>query len=155
MNMPLCGAQTLAGTTCRSPVQGDGTKCRHHSGAECSVCLTTMGTGQSRTLECGHEFHTRCLNRWKTTCTDDTPTCPVCRQPFDAPLYRCRLIIERAGAAGTTVSTFDTSNITTISEGFGISFPRNEFTADIQFDIEQGEVLSDVLRELGLPPGLS
>jgi hypothetical protein len=76
--------------------------------------------------------------------------------PFDVPTYRCRLIIERTQDSQRHTSDFDTSNITSIIEGFGLDFrqliPSNgRFYTDLQFEVDPTEVLQDILRELGLP----
>jgi hypothetical protein len=154
---PRCGAQTLSGESCKQYVKNGQEKCWQHQGTQCSVCLACMG-GQSATrkLECGHEFHVRCLNKWKTSCTGPDPTCPMCRVPFDVPTYRCRLIIERTVDSQRHISDFETSNITTIMDGFGVDFRQivpshGRFYTDIQFDIDPEEALQDILRELGLP----
>jgi hypothetical protein len=55
--------------------------------------------------------------------------------------------------ADSNVSThnFETSNIISIVEGFGLDFitEGTRFT-DIHFDIDEGEDLREVLRELGI-----
>lgn len=150
-----CGAQTLQGTQCKRPVHGTRERCYFHTGPQCAVCLGSITPQMHRRLGCGHEFHTRCLERWKHSCPGD-PTCPECRAPFDVPAYRCRLIIERVSDGTRVAANFDSSNIATIVEGFGVDF-RQMFShggrlyTDIQFDIEPGEVLQDILRELNLP----
>jgi hypothetical protein len=68
------------------------------------------------------------------------------------------LIIERVLDNHRTTTNFETSNVGTIVEGFGLDLrqlipagmPGRIYT-DIHFDIEQDEVLADILRELGLP----
>lgn len=151
-----CSAQTLSGEPCKQFVREGHERCWQHGGAQCAVCLATMG-GQSttRTLGCGHQFHERCVNRWKLQCTE-TPTCPMCREPFDVPTYRCRLIIERTCDSFRHTSDFETSNIANVLDGFGLQFrelvpSQGRFLTDIRFDIDPDEVLNDILRELGLP----
>ena len=81
----------------------------------------------------------------------------MCRAEFDAPLYNCRLIIERVPHSGDAIVTnFITTNVSSIAEGFGIDIQSiapgsTRLVADIHFDIEAGEELNDVLRDLGLP----
>ena len=152
-----CGAQTLSGDQCKQFKTNNQERCWHHQGAQCSVCLGHMG-GQSsiRKLDCGHEFHIKCLNRWKTSCTGPDPTCPMCRVPFDVPTYRCRLIIERTRDVHRHTTDFDTSNIASIMDGFGIDFRQiipssGRFYTDVQFDVDPTEALQEILRELGLP----
>lgn len=155
-----CGAQTNNGCLCRVKVSNGRERCWMHTGQTCSVCLNSMNQNQAtRTLPCGHVFHTRCLERWKRTCTTQDPTCPMCREPFDLVTYRCRLIIEKAGEGESerTVRDFETQNVASIIEGFGLDFraivpnSNGRFYTDIHFDINVDEVLEDILRELGLP----
>jgi len=80
----------------------------------------------------------------------------MCREPFDVPTYKCRLIIERTSDAFRNISDFETSNISSILDGFGLQFrelipQQGGFITDIRFDIDPEETLRDVLRGLGLP----
>jgi len=153
-----CGAQTAHGTPCRAKVNGENDHCWVHKGPACSVCLAPMTPQTNRTLGCGHAFHVRCVERWKRSCRGD-PTCPMCRIPFDLPTYKCRLIIERTIDNQRITTNFDSSNVLNIVEGFGLDFRQlvppatttGRFVTDIHFDVEPGEVLIDILRELGLP----
>jgi len=154
--MARCGAQTLSGRECRQTVK-EGTRCWQHTGPQCSVCLSCMGgQSQTRKLDCGHEFHLRCIDRWKQSTRGPDPTCPMCRTPFDVPLYRCRLIIERIGDGTRSTNEFLSQNVYSIMEHFGLDnrlIPNNveRMLTDIHFDIEEGEDLITVLTELGLP----
>lgn len=158
MEAGRCGAQTAHGTPCRSKVPGGEERCWIHKGPQCSVCLGPMAHQANRTLPCGHVFHSRCVDRWKRSCPTD-PTCPMCREPFDLPTYRCRLIIERVSDNQRAVSNFDTLNIQEITEGFGLDFRAlvpagsGRMYTDIHFDVEPTEALEEILRELGLPEG--
>ena len=151
-----CGAQTRQGTPCKVKLPDGQEACWIHNGPQCSVCLNPMRLQADRTLPCGHTFHSKCVDRWKRSCPGD-PTCPMCRVPFDVPTYRCRLIIERTSDLQRHVSDLETSNVTSILEGFGLDF--NQFAplqgrlyTDIQFDVGLDETLSELLTELGLPP---
>lgn len=80
----------------------------------------------------------------------------MCRVPFDVPTYKCRLIIERMSDSVRNITDFETSNLSTIMDGFGLQFrelvpSQGRFLSDIRFDIDPEEVLQDILRELGLP----
>ena len=79
----------------------------------------------------------------------------MCRTPFDLPIYKCRLIIERVSDSNVISTTFETSNIAPISHGFGLNipmmFPETHLLAELRFDVEQNEILEEVLRELGIP----
>ena len=81
----------------------------------------------------------------------------MCREPFDLPMYKCRLVIERTTDGHVDTINYDTSNILSIIDGFGLDFrtlnplTNGRFITDLHFDIEPGEDLLEVLRELGLP----
>jgi hypothetical protein len=82
----------------------------------------------------------------------------MCRVPFDLPTYKCRLIIERTIDNQRLTTNFESSNVLNIVEGFGLDFRQlmpsattGRFITDIHFDVEPDEVLTDILRELGLP----
>lgn len=153
-----CGALTLTGTNCKQILQENQERCWQHRGPQCAVCLASMGgQRETRTIGCGHEFHTACLNRWKTSCTGPDPTCPMCRVPFDVPTYRCRLMIERVQDGQRSMLPFDASNIHNIIEGFGLDMRQlippgpGRYITDLHFDIEDDEDIGEVLRQLGLP----
>ena len=152
-----CRGLTLTGATCKHRVPEGQEHCWVHRGPHCSVCLGSLVTNPTRTLPCDHTFHSRCVDRWKRSCTGPVPTCPMCRAEFDAPLYNCRLIIERVPHNGEAIVTnFITTNVSSIAEGFGIDIqsiaPADaRMVADIRFDIEASEELNEVLRDLGLP----
>jgi hypothetical protein len=153
-----CGAQTLSGGTCRQKVKECQDRCWQHSGSQCSVCLCHMGgSTPTRKLDCGHEFHRKCLDRWKMTCTGPDPTCPMCRVPFDVPTYRCRLIIQRMSDGQEVTEEFESNNIASIVEGFGIDFRvlghghGEMIQSEIHFDIDEGELIANELLALGLP----
>jgi hypothetical protein len=83
----------------------------------------------------------------------------MCREPFDLPTYRCRLIIERVSDNQRAVSNFETQSVQDIVEGFGLDFRAitpssgGRLYTDIHFDVEPSEALEEILRELGLPEG--
>jgi hypothetical protein len=63
-----------------------------------------------------------------------------------------------AEPAERQVTNFETDNVMSIVEGFGLDFrtllpggAAGRFYTDIHFDIEPHEDLEDILRELGLP----
>jgi hypothetical protein len=81
----------------------------------------------------------------------------MCRHPFDVPLYRCLLRIERVSDSNVTNQTFQTSNVNDIVSGFGYDFRElipnqpGRWMTELHFDIEQGEDLGQVLDQLGVP----
>jgi len=156
--MARCGAQTLSGGECQQIVKDGCERCWLHNGQQCSVCLSYMNDrSRTRVLDCNHEFHIKCLDRWKTTCRGPDPTCPMCRMPFDVPTYRCRLIIEKTRDGTLSITEFLSQNVNSIIERFGLDFrqllPNNvdRLLTDIRFDIDPTEDLRTVLTDLGLP----
>ena len=151
-----CGALTLSGGTCKHTVHGT-EHCWIHSGPQCSVCFSTLHTRNTRVLPCTHEFHTKCVDRWKRTCAPGDPTCPMCRTPFDLPTYRCRLMIERVIDSNTYITDIMTSNLNPVMNGLGLDIrnliqnSHDGLFTDIHFDVEQDENLVQILQYLGLP----
>ncbi len=47
------------------------------SNEQCSICLNTYTIPEKiRTLNCGHSFHKRCIDKW----LNQNQSCPICRQ---------------------------------------------------------------------------
>ena len=150
-----CGQTTATGQQCKNRLTKGCDACHLHGTTnQCSVCYSAL-LRNARTLPCGHAFHHKCIERWKRSCRGD-PTCPMCREPFDLPTYRCRLTIEKVADGTSNVSIFETSNINSIMQGFGLNIrdlipgDPGRFITDIHFDIEEGEDLREVLLELGI-----
>jgi hypothetical protein len=106
--------------------------------------------GGTRTLECGHTFHDRCLERWKRQ--QDRPTCPMCRAPFDAPKYRVTLSIQRVSDGVETVQDVVVDDIEALASEFDIQLHtvNNNYRMDIMFGIDENEDLREVLNDLGI-----
>lgn len=153
--METCLGVTAAGNRCRNKPGTGQTMCRMHrdNGTQCSVCLQSL-TRSTRTLPCGHEFHLKCVDRWKRSCRDD-PTCPMCRAPFDVPIYRVRIVIDRVAEETHEVRSYVTSNIHTIRDEFDLDLrileDHEEATLNILFNLESPENIDEVLRSLGVP----
>jgi len=145
-----CEALTKTGSHCKlKSVPGTKT-CRHHSGQTCSVCMNHMNDTNSRTLDCSHTFHTRCLDRWKQR----SNTCPICRAPFDEPKYTIKISIEPIGTVSLTVPSFMsmiTSNLVPVRNMFGLDPNLEHFFTDIRFQVNDEQSLHDVLTTLGFP----
>jgi hypothetical protein len=148
-----CGQQTLSGNPCRQHVSNHNEKCWQHKGYICSICHLYMnGRKETRTLGCNHTFHMACICRWKNACIAKYATCPECRAPFDVPLFKCRLIIEKVSDQTIAIANFQISNIHSIINDFGIELNQPvENRIEIFFDIEQDENINDVLGDLNLP----
>ena len=78
----------------------------------------------------------------------------MCREPFDQPLYNVTVTIQSRTNGETATETYTTSNIQMIVNSFGLNEnvlqQATRTVTDINFDIEFGEVLEEVLRELGI-----
>ena len=143
-----CGHPTLTGDPCKRRAR-DGNPCALHSTEQCSVCFVHMNGG-TRTLECGHTFHDRCLERWKRQ--QDRPTCPMCRAPFDAPKYRVTLSIQRVSDGVETVQEVPVDDIEALASEFDIQLHtvNANYRMDIMFGIDENEDLREVLNDLGI-----
>jgi hypothetical protein len=122
-------------------------RCFQHKGEQCSICMENITPSNTRVLDCSHSFHKRCIERWKRT----NRTCPMCRVPFDIPTYRINVNIQCIHDGQVSVHTYDTTNITTLIQSFGLDEHLMERSiADISFDIEHNENIQEVLRSLGV-----
>lgn len=144
-----CTGLTRLGAQCRRCSVPSSDRCAlHQEGDQCSICMTTLLRG-TRELPCGHSFHVRCIDRWKRS----SRTCPMCREPFDQPVYNVSVTIQCTADGQSATETYTTSNIQGLVQSFGLSdqlvMGRRTVT-DINFDIEFGEMLEEVLRELGI-----
>jgi hypothetical protein len=143
----VCSGVTRRGTACKLKARPGHTTCRIHGGLICPVCLDAIDPSHSRTLECQHTFHVRCLERWKRIAR----TCPMCRIPFDQPQYKVRVSIQRLSDSYVSSNTYITSNVDGLVNTFGIdSFTSPRFVTDILFEIGFEETLTEVFNELGL-----
>ena len=48
---------------------------------QCCICLNELINYVTR-LECGHHFHTQCINKHKNSQHQSSKFCPLCRQPI-------------------------------------------------------------------------
>ena len=151
--MPVCGHVTKNGSQCKRKVDADGDKCYQH--AQCSICYVGL-TSNIRTLPCNHRFHTECINRWKS---QGRNTCPICREPFDLPDFKVRIIIEPRGGAPVS-SNLSPSTLLSIIDRLDLELRdlENNMT-ELHFDIENADELDALLSDLGVSsnvlPGFS
>jgi hypothetical protein len=59
------------------------------TGHECAVCLTNC-TQETHTLDCGHVYHTTCIDKWLIS----HGTCPMCRHIVKKP-GKVKVIIDK------------------------------------------------------------
>lgn len=86
--MPICTGTKRDGSKCKYNAKY-GDFCGYHRGSvaaetcnECPICYDYINATTKKVMSCGHEFHTKCVNKWLERC----PTCPMCRAPaFDTP----------------------------------------------------------------------
>jgi Ring finger domain len=144
-----CGQPTASGAPCKNR----GTPCHlHRTDNQCSVCFTNMAAHGTRTLSCGHIFHSRCVERWKNTCTG-LPTCPMCRTPFDVPQYKCVISIQRVSDGVTARQDLPLDDMERLVRGLGLELRQltnEDLRMNVDFDVQPGEDIHDVLRDLGI-----
>lgn len=150
--MHRCQATTQKGVQCRRLVAQEGGKCQQHSCDGCPICFVHM-LSNTRTLPCGHTFHTRCVDRWKRT----SHTCPLCRELFDQPQYRVSVSVHHLGSEQTYTDSYVTSNVGQFFSTFNLPILQPRFITDIFFDIGFDEFINEVFEEIGirLPSGLA
>ena len=145
-----CDALTLCGHRCKRPVHEEGTKCHQHNGcSNCSICMADIRTRGLRRLDCGHEFHKRCIDKWKST---GNHTCPVCRHPFDPPRFRASITIEPIiplDPVQTIVNVLSGESGERIARHFDI---HEGMGAEVRFTTENFGDMEDILTEFGLLP---
>ena len=149
MTRVRCTANTRKGAQCLKNARENHPTCSLHAvqAPQCPVCLGDMSVQTTRTLECGHAFHTRCLERWKRT----SRTCPMCRSPFDQPQYKIRVSVQRLADNHVSSESYTTSNVETLMSSFGVDpFMDPRFITDIIFEVAANESVASVLQELGL-----
>lgn len=66
----------------------------------CVICLVTMTDTSTRSLECGHVFHTECLDYWEV----NSNLCPCCRKDMKQPLVALRDTLKVLNEAVCTAS---------------------------------------------------
>ena len=144
--MSQCEGITRGGGRCKRMCQSDKKMCHMHDGESCPVCMMAMTESNSRRLDCGHTFHTRCLERWKLR----SSTCPMCRTPFDQPMYKVKITIEPSNIID---HEFITSNIQNIVDFFELDTTHTErFFSTMSFSVMNNLDLRNILNELDIIP---
>ena len=96
---------------------------------ECVICMEC--SPNLVTLDCGHKFHSSCLEKW--ICQDNDfdsyekfKTCPCCRSPinlpFDTKLNRQVLEMQLYGVSVTSKESRDWSDYKIIMEDVGDAY---------------------------------
>lgn len=90
----------------------------------CVICLATMEDLSTRSLECGHVFHTECLDYWEL----NSNLCPCCRKDMKQPLVALRDTLKVLNDAICTASKA-TLKLKTISNNAQVGhLPMTETT---------------------------
>ena len=75
----------------------------------------------------------------------------MCRTPFDQPMYKVRVSVQRMADSHVSTESYTTSNVAELVSSFGIDpHMDHRFLTDIIFDIAAGESISAIFQELGL-----
>ena len=107
---------------------------------ECSICLNPVRvTRSSKQLECGHLYHSSCIEEWVSAGGD---TCPMCRNSMGltqrVPKYKVTIIIENTETGNTSVDEFVTELLV------------NRFQGEINFESDTSEEILNIISELGI-----
>jgi len=100
----------------------------------CAICLNNVRETRSNVpIRCGHLFHSRCLDKWKT---QGKHTCPVCRKIFDGSKYKVQLTVHNIER--------DTSNVIDVESNFSLDI------LDVFFDVQNMHDLDSLLADFGM-----
>ena len=107
---------------------------------ECSVCLNPVRyTRQSKQLECGHLYHTHCIDEWVSAGGD---TCPMCRSQLNKPKFKVTLTIENTSTNYISENHIITEALLELMQG------------EIRFDASSSEELYQIISSLGILRGV-
>ena len=147
--MPRCGSCTIDGTTCQNKVKHKDDTCHIHNKEynKCCICLNPV-TKKGRVLECSHEFHQSCLERWKS---EFKYNCPTCRRPFDEPEFKMTIKIlstktneELAHTLNIDENTLDFFN------RMNINSTSIQSLTNLELNIENSSQLNTILQDIGI-----
>lgn len=146
--MSRCESMTKNGERCKKVCKEGKKTCHIHDHPDCPICMNNMNDENSRRLECGHVFHPRCLEIWKRR----NSTCPICRAPFDQPMYKVKITIEPNNIEHETV----TSNIQNLVDFFELDpLTTERFFSTISFSVMNNLDLTNIFDRIGIvPPGM-
>jgi SUMO ligase MMS21 Smc5/6 complex component len=69
---PVCNKNTNNKKEQVNPIRS---ACAGECELECIICLAQINASQLTSLDCGHKFHTDCIQKW----LQRAGTCPLCR----------------------------------------------------------------------------
>ena len=152
--MYRCCANTNHGTLCKNKVSQEGHNCSWHTvindtNPTCSICMDNMNIRNYRELPCKHKFHKKCLNKWKL---EGNRTCPLCREPFDIPMFKVTVHVEPTSTETHERREFDMSRFALeFIETMGMDMDdMQHFNTNMSFEAEDMDNLQAVLSGIGL-----
>ena len=79
----------------------------------------------------------------------------MCREPFDQPEYRIMISIQCVRTGDRAIDQYLTNNVTALEEAFNLNTTDlingvRRTTYNIDFETEYGQMLDEILRELGI-----
>jgi hypothetical protein len=81
----------------------------------------------------------------------------MCRVPFDLPMYRVTISLQKVADGTVESHQYTTSNTHGIQTEFGLDARVLDMQLDtilnIVFDVDESENIADILRSLGVPNG--
>lgn len=144
-----CGSLTKKGKPCKNTKN-----CHLHKNQDdetCSICLNSVRkTRGTKTLWCGHIFHSSCIENWKNV---GKHTCPICRKKFDVSNYNVTIRIENNRTDVSNIFQLSSQAIFNILDRLGQDeqFLNNAPPiTDINFNIEEVEDLEELINDLEL-----
>ena len=146
--MSRCFATTKNGERCKNASVTDTDVCGTHTSlGECPICMDSMTPRTSRTINCNHIFHKKCLEKWKN---QNKLTCPVCRRYFDCSRFKVTISIVDREQMSILNSNLDSNVVNTIIPGIESSnIQFDTISTDMIFDVDDMMELEDLLAELG------
>ena len=110
---------------------------------QCVICMECMESNHNLvTLDCGHKFHSSCLEKW--VCLDnnfdpyeDFKSCPCCRAPINPPsntkLSRQVLEMQLYGICATSKESNNWYDYKIIVEDIGDAYELTIQSASLMF----------------------
>lgn len=144
-----CGQDTIHGKKCKMRVKNSGEHCFLHRASShndiCSICHEEM-CSQCKSLQCGHEFHRKCILQWKNS---GKYTCPVCREHFCEPPKKYKVTVSIENITNGSSRTFTLDDIPQFIEDMGI-VTDDAYLTEAYFEVSSEDLMRQVLDDLGI-----
>ena len=137
-----CTGTTVSGNRCRN-----GTNCHIHKDP-CSICLSRITNDTKRTLRCGHEFHTDCINRVKEAGLNQ---CPLCRRLFDVSQFKVSIKIVNTHTNRESETELPSETMHDIINGLNFDFlDYTNHLTEFDFSMDTLQDLQSLLNDIGV-----